>query len=199
MKGFLLTFLVAALPAVGQWRFGSDEVRPSAYFGVGFSAPVNPLATRLDAGWNLAGGVGVTNNYVGLMVDAMFNDFGINHAALLQAGYPNGNQKFWALTVDPILHVNRRGPIDFYVTGGGGLYGRITDYRLQTGSGGPFTGRQDLVASYSVYKPGVDGGAGFAFNVAYSRVQVFAEARFHYMFTGGPGSSFVPVTVGVRF
>ena len=202
MKQILLTLILAALPATAQWRhFGDEPLRPTGSFGAGFSTLINPLATRLDAGWNLAGGVGVTGNYVGINLDAMFTDFGINHATLLRAGLQGGSQKYWAITVDPIFHVNQRGPLDFYITGGGGVYSQITTYRVpRTGFRGPFSERDDLVGSYSLYKPGVNGGAGFSFNMGYrSPVKIFVEARFHHMFTRGSDVSFVPVTLGVRF
>ena len=202
MKRAFLTILLAALPAAAQWRhFGSDTTRATGFFGAGFASPINPVARQLDTGWTLSGGVGVTRDYFGVTLDAMFADFGINHRALLAAGVPRGDQKYWSLTVDPVLHVNPRGPVDFYITGGGGLYSQITEFRGGYGYGGPFGGRDDVIASNTVYKPGVDGGAGFAFNVGYSRtVKIFAEARFHHMFFHyGPGASFIPVTVGVRF
>ena len=199
----LLIFLLLTAPAGAQWRhFGTPERQVTGYFGVGAAAPINPAATRLDTGWSLAGGVGVTTNYVGVMLDATFVDFGLNHTALLRAGVPEGSQKYWAITGNPVFHVNQRGPVDFYVTAGGGLYSQITEFRLGRGYSGPFSGGDDLLGRYTLYKPGVNGGAGFSFNLGYHNpVKIFAEARFHHMFTAGPGSgvSFIPVTVGVRF
>src|SRR5258707_9756948 len=83
MKPSLLLILVTVLPASPQWRhFGPAPVRPTGSFGIGFAVPVNPAATQLDAGWSLAGGFGLTNDYVGIMFDGMFTDFGINHDPL---------------------------------------------------------------------------------------------------------------------
>jgi hypothetical protein len=198
MKPLLFLVLLSS-PAFAQWHhFG--EARATGFFGVGASAPLNPAARQLDTGWGFEGGVGVTRNYVGLMVDAMYNDFGLNHTALRQAGADRGSQKFWAVTVDPVFHVNPRGPIDFYLTAGGGLYGRVTTLRAPGSFGGPFREADEIVGSFTTYKPGVDGGAGFSFNLGYTnRVKMFVEARYHHMFTAGSGASFVPVTVGVRF
>jgi hypothetical protein len=195
MKRLLLFIIVAVLPASAQWRhFGDRSARPTGYFGFGFSTPANPVATRLNEGWNLAGGIGVTRGPVGIMVDAMFNDFGFTHDALLRAGARRGSQRYWALTVDPIFHVNERGPVDFYVTGGGGLYGQITQYRASSGDG------YDLISSRTIYKPGVNGGAGFAFSLDdRSSIKIFVEARYHHMFIRGSGASFIPVTLGIRF
>ncbi len=200
MKRLLFALLIALVPAYAQWRhFGSDQTRLTGYFGAGFTTPVNPLGTRLDPGWNIAGGVGVTNNYIGIMFDAMFTDLGINRRTLAGVGAPRGNQKYWALTADPVFHVNERGPVDFYVTAGGGLYSQIVEYR--TGyRGDAYYGYDDLLGSYTLYRPGVNGGAGFSFRLGYgNNIKVFAEARFHHMFTRGSGASFIPVTIGVRF
>jgi hypothetical protein len=196
MQRICLVLLAAVLPVSAQWRhFGTSEMRPTASLGLGLSTPVNPLATRLDAGWSLAGGAGVQNGSVGVMVDFMATGFGINHAALVRQGAEHGTQKYWALTLDPIVHINERGPADFYLTGGAGVYGQITKYRAPAGPSSQF----DLIREETLYKPGVNGGAGFAFNLGDPRIKLFFEARYHHIFTRGPGASFIPVTVGVRF
>jgi len=201
MKRSLFFLFVTILPASAQWRqWGPSAARPTGFFGVGVSAPVNPTATQLDTGWNLAGGIGVTNEYVGIMLDGMFTDFGITHDALVRQGARSGSQKFWALTVDPIFHVNERGPVDFYVTGGGGLYSQITRYSAPSAPFGQSTRRYDLISSDYIYKPGVNAGAGFSFTFGeYPNIKFFAEARYHHMFIGNSSASFIPVTVGVRF
>ena len=198
MKQFLLLLGFAAVPASAQWGyFGSEPLRPTGSFGVGFSTPVNPLANRLDTGWNVAGGIGVKQNYFGVTVDAMFNDFGINRGTLAQVGARRGSQKYWAVTVDPTFHVNDRGPLDFYVIGGAGIYGRNTNYRASSTAAGPGF---DLVRSEQILRPGVNLGAGFAFSLSeYSNIKIFAEARYHRMFTPVTAASFIPVTVGIRF
>jgi hypothetical protein len=196
MRRICLVLLVAVLPVSAQWRhFGRSDTRLTGDFGVGFSTPVNPLAARLDAGWNLAGGVGVQNGSVGVMVDVLAAGFGINHDALVRQGAQHGTQKYWALTLDPIVHINPRGPADFYLTGGAGIYGQITKYRAPSGSASQY----DLIRTENLSRPGVNGGAGFAFNLGDPRIKLFVEARYHHLFTPGPGASLIPVTVGVRF
>jgi len=56
-----------------------------------------------------------------------------------------------------------------------------------------------VIGSYGVYKGGVNGGAGIAFRLGSSRAKVFAEARYHHMFTERIDSSFIPVTFGIRW
>ena len=196
MRRNLLVLLVAVVPVSAQWRhFGGSDTRPTASIGVGVSTPVNPLATRLDAGWSLAGGVGLQNGSVGVMVDFLAAGLGINHATLVRQGAQHGTQKFWAVTLDPIVHINERGPADFYLTGGAGIYGQLTKYRVPAGPASQY----DLIRTENLYRPGVNGGAGFAFNLGEQRLKVFVEARYHHLFTPGAGASLIPITVGVRF
>ena len=200
MKRTLFICLAGALSLAAQppgmgW---SREARATGWFGAGGSASINPIATRLDnVGWNIAGGAGVTSEYVGLMVDAMYNEFGVNRRTLNRAGADDGRQRFWAFTLDPVFHTNQRGPVDFYITGGGGIYGQQISYRQRFASGN--FGRDELIWRNTIYKAGVDGGVGFAYSIGGSRIKIIAEARFHHMFTSGSGASFVPVTLGVSF
>jgi len=201
MKRFLLVTLVAALPLSAQWRrFGHTETRPTGYVGIGFTTPTNPVANFLDEGWNIAGGVGMTHGPIGIMFDAIYTDLGIDHSVLSLAEAHSGSLKYWALTVDPVFHVNERGPVDFYVTGGGGLYSQITKFRASFDVPELGYGHYDVIRENTIYKPGVNGGVGFSFRPdRHSDIQIFIEARYHHMFTRGSGSSFVPVTIGVRF
>src|SRR3954470_17107780 len=107
MKTLVVVFVLAALPAAAQWRrFGDPELRPTGYFGAGVSAPINPVASRLNTGWNLAGGGGLEYRYVGLLVSGTFNDFGLTRSSLNRVGARRGDQKYWSVTVDPVLHIN---------------------------------------------------------------------------------------------
>ena len=201
MRRILVFLWIVAMPAFSQWRrFGSPELEPTGWVGVGMSTPVNPLATRLNnAGWNIAGGFGFTQGYAGVMVDAMFNGFSINDTVLRREGARSGYQRYWAVTVDPVLHVNPRGPADFYITAGAGFYGQHTGLRAQSSLAGQAS-RYDLTRTDSTVRFGVNGGAGFAFSIdPASRLQFFIEARYHHVLSPDRGSSFIPVTVGVRF
>jgi hypothetical protein len=198
LLSFLFIFLlIGAAPAFSQWRrFGQSYLEPTGYFGIGGSTAVNPVARQLDAGWNINGGAGVTQGYFGVMGDALFTSFGVNHDTLVRAGARSGTQRFWAFTVDPIVHVNPRGPADFYVIAGAGLYGTWLGLRAPAGPASRF----DLLQTETHYRFGVNGGAGFSFRVdPFSRVKLFVEARYHHMFLFDQGASFIPVSFGVRF
>ena len=198
MKQTILLLLIASLPAAAQWRhFGAEQTRLTGGIGFGFSEPVNPLARSLDTGWNISGGIGVSHSYFGIMLDGTYTEFGIDHAVLSQVGQSSGHQSYFAATVDPVFHVNPRGPVDFYVTGGGGLYSITTSYGV--GILNLDSGVTSFISD-RIYKGGVNGGCGFSFGAGdRGSVRFFTEARLHHVFTRGRQTNFVPVTVGVRF
>ena len=82
MKKLLIFLAVAALPAAAQWRHFGEGVRVEGSFGLGVATPINPIARQLDTGWGLSGGVGVSARYLGVMLDASYTDFGVNHETL---------------------------------------------------------------------------------------------------------------------
>jgi len=197
-------FCVAAIPAFAQMGF-------TGYVGAGPTVPLNPLAGHTsDLGWNIGAGAGVSNNHAGLMLDFMYNDIGINANTLQQVGAPQGNVHTWGFTLDPIIHVAKEGPADVYFTFGGGIYHRnvefsqpgvaqVTFFSPWFGFYPGVVGVNQVLASYSTYKGGVDGGVGMAFKLGSSRAKIFAEARYHYIFTAPTATTMIPVTVGVRW
>jgi len=201
---FVALVSLAAIPALAQTGF-------TGYVGAGPTVPLNPLAKRTaDVGWNVSAGGGISNNHVGLMLDFMFNDLGVNSNTLTEVGAPQGSVRTWGFTLDPVFHVTREGPADFYLTAGGGIYHRNVEF-TQPGVAivngfDPFfgfypvaVGTNQILASYSVYKGGVDGGAGVAVRLGSSHVKAFVEARYHYIFTAPVATTMIPVTVGLRW
>ncbi len=175
--------------------------------------PLNPIARRIDNGWNVSAGAGVTGRWAGVNLNFTYNDFGINQAALDAVQAPNGSTRIWAFTLDPVVHVRRseNSPVDFYITGGGGIYHRTVEFTQPAVATvtvfDPWWGAfyptdiltNQVIGSYSVYKGGVDGGAGLNFRLGHSRAKLFAEAKFHHMFTRRVDTNFIPVTIGLRW
>ena len=56
------------------------------------------------------------------MVQLDYNSMGINSTTLNNIGFPGGNVRIFSATLDPIVHLNPRGPFDVYLIGGGGLF-----------------------------------------------------------------------------
>ena len=179
--------------------------------GGGFTQPVGNTARHLDMGWNIQGGAGLNfNPYVGALVQVQYDRMGITSGTLGNLGFPGGDVGVFSATLDPIVHLNPKGHMDVYLIGGGGLYHRNQEFTtpaIATFTGfDPFFGffpvavpTTQVLASYSVNKPGVNGGLGFSFGSKWHG-KFFAEARYHRIFMGNDlHTDFVPVTFGFRF
>lgn len=209
MKKIALYFVslscAAGLPAFAQVSHFTGFV------GGGFTPAINPIGARLDNGWNISAGAGVNaNNHLGLMLDFMFSQNGVNPTFLNQVQAPDGSVRTWGFTLDPVVHLTREGPVDFYVTGGGGIYHRTVEYTQPVIAQGTFFdpwfgfypanfATNQIVGSYGQFKGGLDGGAGFSFKLGRGNVKAFAEARYHHIFTRAVGTDIVPVTFGLRW
>jgi hypothetical protein len=209
MKGITLASGIGLLMAGAL----SAQETPAVSFNVGggFVQGVGGSGRRLDTGWNFNGGVGFNfNPYVGLMGQFDYNQMDINAATLNSLGFPGGDVNKWSVTLNPIVHTNPRGPVDVYFIGGGGLYHRRQEFTQPTTSiftgFDPFFGfypvavpTTQVLTSYSVNKPGVNGGVGLAFGTKW-HVKFYAEARYHRMFLGGDRhTDYLPVTFGLRW
>lgn len=178
--------------------------------GAGFTQPVGGTSRRLNNGWNFDVGAGVNlHSHIGAMVQFNFNDLGVNSNTLNNLGYPDGSVRLWSLTLNPVVHLNPNGPVDVYFIGGGGLYHftqEFTQPALQTVFGfdpffGPFTTQipvDQVLSSYTVNKPGVNGGMGLSFGTKW-KGKVYAEARYHRVIFGDRHVDLVPVTFGFRW
>jgi hypothetical protein len=201
--GFMM---VGALSAQEFSRFAFNA-------GAGFTQAVGDTGTRLDLGWNARLGAGVNfSPYVGLMVNAGYDNMGVNPSTLSNIGVPGGRMSVFSATLDPIVHFNPKGRVDFYVTGGGGLFHRYQEFTAPTVSivtgFDPFFGfvpvalpANQVLASYSVNKPGVDIGAGIAFGSKWHG-KFFAEAKYMRIFMGNRApndTEYIPVTFGFRW
>ena len=57
---------------------------------------------------------------------------------------------------------------------------------------------RQILASYSVNKPGIDIGAGFAVGTKFHG-KIFAEAKYERMFLNNSHTDYIPVTFGFRW
>src|SRR5579859_3967400 len=199
--GFLFA---ATLGAQELSRFSFD-------LGGGFTQPVGNTGRHLDEGWNIRSGAGFNfSQYVGLMIQADYNRLGINGATLRSAGFPDGNVSVFSATLDPIVHLTPRSHFDVYLIGGGGLYRRTQEFTqpsFATFTGfNPFFGfynaavpTTQVLASYTVNKPGVNGGMGIALGTKWHG-KFFAEARYHHIIMSNyQNTDYLPVSFGFRW
>ena len=179
--------------------------------GGGFTQPVGNTGRNLDEGWNIQGGGGINfGPYLGAMIDVGYNSFGINSTTLSNIGVPGGDVHIFSATLDPVVHLTPRSHFDMYIIGGGGVFHRYQEFTqpsVATVVGfNPFFGfysaavpAQQVLASYSVNKPGVDIGAGIALGTKWHG-KIFAEARYNRIFMGNDRhTDYIPVTFGLRW
>jgi len=199
---------------LGLLLMGTVHAQETSHFafnvGAGFTESVGRTGDRLDPGWNVSAGAGYNfNPYVGLMAQFTDTQTDINAATLNSLGFPGGDVNVWSATLNPIIHTNPRGPVDLYFIGGGGLYHwrqEFTAPTVQVFNGfDPFFGfyqvavpANQVLTSYSVNKPGVNGGIGLSFGTKW-HAKFYAEARYHRIIFGNTHADMLPVTFGIRF
>ena len=172
--------------------------------GGGFTTPLGNTGHNLDAGWNVQGGLGYNfNRWVGALIDLDYNRLGVNSTTLGNLGFAGGDLSVFSATLDPIIYLNHRGRFDVYVTGGGGIYHQYQDFTQPAFVSSPFNPffgfyGQAVVSSYSVNKPGVDGGVGVEMGTKWHG-KLFAEARYNRIFVGAYHTDYLPVTFGFRW
>jgi len=177
----------------------------------GFTQPRGPLGVRTDSGWNAGAGAGYNfNSYVSLTGQFAFNDLGINSSTLNGLNVPDGNIHVLSATLEPVVHLVPRSPVDLYLTEGGGLYHvprELTQPGLASAVGfDPFFGFYptavpvtQVLSSYSVNKPGWNAGIGFAVGTKWHG-KVFAEARYTQVVIGNERyMDYIPVSFGFRW
>ena len=201
--------LFGMLAGIGGALCAQETPRLALNVGAGFTTPVGHTSNEVDTGWNVRGGAGVNFGYhFGVLLDAGYDSMGIQSGTLSNLGFGGGNLNVFSLTLDPIIHVLPKGPVDFYITGGGGYFHQqqqFTNPGVVTGTGfDPFFGffpvaipTNIVVSDYSVNKPGIDVGAGIAFGSKWGG-KFFAEARYNRIFTGNYHTDYIPVTFGFR-
>ena len=205
-------FMIACFGFLIGGTLGAQEVQRFSFdVGGGFTQPVGNTGRHLDEGWNIRGGAGFNfSQYVGLMIQADYNRFGINGSTLEGAGFPDGNVSIFSATLNPIVHLTPRSHFDVYLIGGGGLYRRSQEF-TQPGvvaitAFDPFFGfyraavpTTQVLSSYTVNKPGVNGGAGIALGSKWHG-KFFAEARYHRIFMSNYlHTDYIPVSFGFRW
>jgi opacity protein-like surface antigen len=199
---FLVAFSACAQSEIPRFTFN---------VGGGFTNPKGPFGSRTDTGWNIGAGAGYNfNSYVSLTGQFRFNNFAINQSTLENLNFPDGAIRIMSATLEPVVHLLPRSPVDLYVTGGGGLYHvtrEFTQPALASGIGfDPFFGFypaafpvSQVLSSYSVNKPGFNGGVGVAFGTKWHG-KIFAEARYSRVLTGNNRYvDFIPVSFGFRW
>jgi len=181
--------------------------------GGGPTVPGKHTGRNFNTGFNLQAGVGIHPiPAVGAMLEFGLNNLGLTDGALNRIGVPGGSARIYSLTLNPIVHLNPRGRLDVYLTGGGGYYRRTIEFTepssaITTGFD-PFYGiffpveipTTNVLNSYSQNRAGINGGAGVAIRFGEdTRASFFAESRYHYIYTSPVRTAVLPITLGFRW
>jgi opacity protein-like surface antigen len=208
MATICLAGIIGAVPGAAQ-----NTNRFTFNAGAGFTEPVRFTEDRLSRGFNLnvGGGINFTPSF-GLIGEFGYNDLGLTDAALAAANVPNGSTRVLSLTANPIFRFNPRGRFDVYAIGGGGWYRRTVEFTEPTiatvTAFDPFWGvffpvavpANQVIGSFSQNKPGLNAGGGISFSLrGDSNAKIYAEARYHYLFTDNVRTTLLPVTFGLRW
>jgi hypothetical protein len=175
---------VAAL-AMGMLVSASTLHAQGAEFslGGGVDVPLGDFDDAAKLGFHGLAGVSVvpTNWPVGIQVDGNWSQFSDDTPADIkyQLIYGTANVVYKFKTSEE----TRFRP---YLIGGGGVY----NFKVKG---------DDVLAGVddSETKFGINAGAGF--DIMAGSAGLFVEGRFHDVFTSGSNTTFLPITVGVRF
>lgn len=206
--GCCLAALVLAQPSLAQ-----NTNKFTWHFGGGFTEPVDNASNRFERGYNILAGAGVNfTPRFGLLGEFNYNDMDLTRSALTAAGVPDGSGRIYSFTANPIFRFNPRGRLDAYVIGGGGYYRRTVEFTQPTTTVvtafDPFYGVffpaeipvNQVLGSFSQNKGGLNAGAGVTFSIHQdSNTKIFAEARYHHIWTTPIQTSYLPVTFGLRW
>jgi opacity protein-like surface antigen len=185
--------LGTALIAAAAMLAGESEAQVRGIAGIGLSVPVGEFADENGVGAQAGGATALAGvewlpegRRFGLRVDGAYNRFCT--AACDEAGgdldirfrFLNAN-----LSGIAELPLGTTSDIQAYVLAGVGLY----NYRLEG---------DDVPAAFDESETdfGLNGGLGLTY--ALGQVGLFAEGRFHNVFTSEEDIQFVPVLVGAR-
>jgi len=204
--------VLSLLGVLGAAAVAQEMPRATFNIGGGFTNPMQSTRDKLDTGWNISAGAGVNlHPNFAVMAQFNYNAFDVNTATLNSIGFPNGTVRIPSATLNGVIHTSPRGPVDLYFIGGGGLYHWHQEFTVPSVT--TFTGFDpyfgvfypvavpvnQVVSSYSINKPGWNGGAGLSFGTRW-HTKVYAEARFHRIILGADRyADMLPVTFGLRW
>ncbi|HEY3826921.1 MAG TPA: hypothetical protein VGL82_20330 [Bryobacteraceae bacterium] len=200
---FAGTFALATANAQEFSKFSFD-------FGGGYTVPAGSTGNYLNTGWGLRAGFGMNfSSTLGAMINLGYDSMGIDSGTLGSIGVGGGDVNIFHATLDPVIHIFPHHRASFYLTGGGGVFHRYQEFSnptvVSTTAYIPFFGfypvsfgANQIVASYSVTKPGFDVGAGAEFG-ALGHGKFFTEAKWNHMFLAGGHTDYIPVSFGFRW
>jgi opacity protein-like surface antigen len=140
----------------------------------------------------------------GFVLEFMNTGLGVTNSNLQSNAAVSGDASISAVTLNPIWRFRVGGPVGGYVIGGGGYYERDVHFNqpvsftFQNHLGQTVTGTGYQSVHQDDGAGGLNIGAGLTWNVLRG-MKLFAEVRYHYMFTSGYATQILPITFGLRW
>lgn len=212
----------------GQGKRGWKQNLMSKYaleLGGGFDAPTDKTYITWGGQFTLGGGINFSKRFA-LLAEYQFIDNKLPAALIAETGANGGHAHIWSLTLDPVVSLFPNSSNDFYVTGGGGFYRKVTSFTdpvqavfcdYYYGYCGVGTVNQ-VVGHFSSNQGGFNIGGGYQRRMGGmyqdSKMKLFVEARYVDVLTPavngitpnglgvttvGAGTKLVPVSVGIRW
>lgn len=192
--------------------------------GGGFNAPTGDSSPYITWGWNFTGSAGYRfDQHFAINLEYQFIHSKLPGEIIAQAGATGGYANIWSFTLDPYYDFNPKSAIEFYATGGGGFYRKVTSFtdpQPQIYCTYFYCGiiTQDVVVGhFSSNQGGWNVGGGIQHRFAgwngEGKMRIFAEARYLDVLspavttepnglgttTVGEGTKIIPVTFGLRW
>jgi hypothetical protein len=207
MKTLLLFGLLACVACA------QDTPRWNANVGGGVSFGVGDAGDRVNTGYNFTGGGGINfSDHLGLEIDYLFNNFGLSDQALAGAGAPDGYAHVWGFSANPVLRLTPSSrKLGAYVLGGYGVFTRTVNLTRPGVVPGIicdpwtficYTGpvyADVIYRSNSTTKGGWNIGGGITYRLGEGQTKFFTEVRYYDVLTSNVGSTFLPLTFGLRW
>lgn len=187
----VVPLLSAAALAVSVSAFAPSMAHSQVYLGLGGGAtfPISDLSNNFNTGYNILASLGahIPASPFGVRVDGMFNQLPGKPEQNNGASF---NSQIWTANANIVASLIPGAPVTPYLIAGLGYYN--TSYHINASGSTVF-------ASGSVHDNdfGLNGGAGV--RVGLGGIGLFAEARYHNIFTSGTHIQMIPISAGVRF
>lgn len=162
------------------------EAGPSANLQLGFDPQTSPIGLRLNLGYNRLNGQELTNQTIGgIQYTGQYASSNL-YSAMLDAKLRLPFGRLFGATSG------------LYAVGGGGV-AYFQDYqRFQQTTGVPVGGATaGTFRAEDVTRFAANGGVGLDFGIG--PASLFAEGRYVRVFTQDRATSYIPVTIGLRF
>jgi opacity protein-like surface antigen len=187
MRGMLAGVAVLLVSVMATARVANAQGAEFS-LGVGASVPLGNFKDVAKTGYHGLVGVSFAPSSfpLGIQIDGQY------HRLKQKASVGNRTNQIIMGTGNLIYKFKTSEDSKFrpYLMAGGGIY----NFKLVSGDdvAGPGVGNTGNTAT----KFGLNAGAGF--DIKARGVGFFAEGRFHDVFTDGPNTKFLPITVGIR-